>query len=75
MLSKQLAEATHSQFSNYNSEQKSHVNPFLDQYNMGPSKLVLKDPSAFQIVTGTGNRDIDVTEIENRIMTRLKNEA
>lgn len=35
----------------------------------------MKDPSAFQIVTETGNRDIDATEIENRVLTRLKNEA
>jgi hypothetical protein len=50
-------------------------NPFLEQYNLGPSKIALKDPSAFQIVTGTGNRDIDATEIENRVLNRLKNEA
>ena len=43
---------------------------------MGSNRLNdLKDPSVFQIVTGTGNREVDAAEIENRVVRRLKDEA
>jgi hypothetical protein len=35
----------------------------------------MKDPSAFQIITGAGNKEVDAAEIENRVVQRLKQEA